>query len=40
MKENKIPHQHTQFHDRTVNLLNMVLTQEETFLHNKECNII
>jgi len=34
-KENKIPHQHTQFYDRTVNLTNTELTQEETRLLNK-----
>ena len=34
-KENKVPYQHTQFHDRTVNLTNIKLTQEETRLLNK-----
>ena len=34
-KENKIPHQHTQFHDRTANLTNIELTQEEIRLLNK-----
>ena len=34
-KENKIPHQHTQFHDRTANLTNIEPTQEETMLLNK-----
>jgi len=34
-KENKIPRQHTQFHDRTVNLTNIELMQEEIRLLKK-----